>query len=89
MRSIVFGICALITAGLALANAADGSAKDIYVTAAIGGVAVFGTLLIYGFYRLGKFAVLKYKPETSTWLQRVSGIAGVLAFFLFMAAFGK
>lgn len=89
MRSILIGLCALTTAGLTLADAADVSAKEIYIQAAIGGITVIGTLLIYGFFRLGKFAVLKYKPDAPTWLQRISGIAGVLALFLVVSVFGK
>ena len=65
------------------------TAQDAYVKGAIGAISVIGLILLIGVYKLGKVLVLKVKPAAPRWIQRTSGAALVVAFFILASAFGK
>ena len=82
-------IALLVTSISACPAFAQSTAKDTYVSVAIGVISVIGFALVVGIYKLGKLIVLRLRPTSSLAIQRLSGAMLVIASFMLLASFGK
>ena len=81
---------AFLLAGISAYPAfAQSTAKDTYVSGAIGAISFIGLVLVVGIYKLGKLLVLQLRPTSSLAIQRLSGASLVIASFMLLSLFGK